>query len=859
MADVFISYAREDQDFVRKLQNALEERNRNSWIDLENIPLTAKWLEEVYAGIESANTFAFVISEDSINSDFCRLELAHAVKNNKRLVPIWHRNVEDEAVPHELASHQYIFLRDSDDFEEAFRRLIEALDTDLEWVHEHTWLLMRAKEWDSKSRDGSLLLRGKELKAAEALQAKEAEKEPKLTRLQQNYIQASHKAATKSKLLLLATVAFVLIVMGLGLVAVWERNKAATRELAGKALLMGDQGGESLQISALLAAEARNNRTGAAASIVADEVLRDVIALLARPGPRLSHETPVYAVAYSPDGEYVATASDDFAGLWKATSGKAVARLEHDGGVSNIIFSPNGRYVATATAVGTAYVWTVEGGERIARFEHKFAEEVSGQPSLAFSPDSKLLATSDGTKKAAYLWDISSNKQVKRLELDGPGLQVAFDPDGKYLATGSANVAQVWDVDSSREVSRVEHEQVVTGLEFSPDGERLATASYDHTAGVWDLESGKEVARFEHDGTLNGLDFSPDGKYLATASSDNTGRVWDIASGQEVARMHHLESVTRVAFSPDSKHVATASYDHTARIWDVESGSDLTLSHEGSVLYGVTFSPDGRYLATGGFDQTARVWDAKSGEEVARLEHDNIVKGVAFSPDSERLATASADGTARVWDVDTQKEVAKFEHDWQVYSVAFSPDGERLATASADGTARVWDVDTQKEVARETHDQQIWDVAFSPNGKFLALAGEDGKAWLWDIANKQANGAPMFHGGSVSSLNFSRDGKYLAAASYDYTARVWNVESGKEVARLTHDDILNGVAFSPDGKHLATTSSDGTVRVQQWLPAGLMNKACDHLTRNLTEAEWRRAVGGFYNRTCQGLPVPPED
>jgi hypothetical protein len=70
--------------------------------------------------------------------------------------------------------------------------------------------------------------------------------------------------------------------------------------------------------------------------------------------------------------------------------------------------------------------------------------------------------------------------------------------------------------------------------------------------------------------------------------------------------------------------------------------------------------------------------------------------------------------------------------------------------------------------------------------------------------------------------------------------------------------MLGGVAFSPDDEHLATTSSDGTVRVQQWLPAGLMNKACDRLTRNLTEAEWRQDVGGFYNGTCQGLPVPPE-
>src|SRR3712207_1350032 len=199
MADVFISYAREDEKFVRKLRDRLEEHKRHTWIDFEDIPLTAKWLEEVYRGVESADTFAFVISPDSVNSNFCRLELAHAVQNNKRLAPIWYRDVDDEAVPSDLASHQYIFFRDSDAFDEAFQRLIEALNTDLEQVRAHTRLLVRAKEWDSERRDRSFLLRGKDLEVAETLQAQEAEKETKLTPLQEDYIRASRRAATRFK------------------------------------------------------------------------------------------------------------------------------------------------------------------------------------------------------------------------------------------------------------------------------------------------------------------------------------------------------------------------------------------------------------------------------------------------------------------------------------------------------------------------------------------------------------------------------------------------------------------------------------------------------------------------------------
>jgi hypothetical protein len=75
--------------------------------------------------------------------------------------------------------------------------LLEALDTDMEWVHFHTRLLSGAKEWDKGGRDPSFLLRGKTLEEDERWQAKEAEKEPKLTSLQKEYILASRQAETK--------------------------------------------------------------------------------------------------------------------------------------------------------------------------------------------------------------------------------------------------------------------------------------------------------------------------------------------------------------------------------------------------------------------------------------------------------------------------------------------------------------------------------------------------------------------------------------------------------------------------------------------------------------------------------------
>ena len=88
MADVFISYSRKDIEFAQRIHQELEARNHEPWVDWQDIPPTAEWLDEVYAGIQAADTFLFIISPDSVVSEICTLEIEHAVQHNKRLVPV---------------------------------------------------------------------------------------------------------------------------------------------------------------------------------------------------------------------------------------------------------------------------------------------------------------------------------------------------------------------------------------------------------------------------------------------------------------------------------------------------------------------------------------------------------------------------------------------------------------------------------------------------------------------------------------------------------------------------------------------------------------------------------------------------
>jgi hypothetical protein len=153
VADVFISYSRKDSAFVRRLHEALTAAGRDSWVDWEDIPPTAQWRSEIYAAVEAADAFVFIISPDSLASKVCGEEVAHAVQHNKRIIPLLYRPPDDTThIDEAIASHNWIYCRDSDDFDAALQTLNTALDTDLSYVRAHTRLLVRARMGKSRSK-----------------------------------------------------------------------------------------------------------------------------------------------------------------------------------------------------------------------------------------------------------------------------------------------------------------------------------------------------------------------------------------------------------------------------------------------------------------------------------------------------------------------------------------------------------------------------------------------------------------------------------------------------------------------------------------------------------------------------------
>ncbi len=193
MAEVFISYARGDQGFVRDLHIALQKVNRDIWVDWHDIPRLADWEKEIFGAINAAHDFVFVVSPDSCKSEMCLKEVAHAAANSKRLIPVVYRDVLQSEWPPSLSRVQWVSFT-GEPFDLAFQKLIEALDTDLEWKRAHSRLLVKAAEWESSGSNDSFLLRKIDLQDAIGwlAQASSIQKE-RPTALEERYIRASQE------------------------------------------------------------------------------------------------------------------------------------------------------------------------------------------------------------------------------------------------------------------------------------------------------------------------------------------------------------------------------------------------------------------------------------------------------------------------------------------------------------------------------------------------------------------------------------------------------------------------------------------------------------------------------------------
>jgi TIR domain-containing protein len=197
---VFISYSRNDIDFADQLVAALDFSGFECVIDREGIAGGEAWERRLGNLISQADTVAFVLSPNSARSETCAWEVKEATRLNKRILPVVCRPLEGVSPPPHLRDLNYIFFYKEPKvpgagFGTGLASLITALNTDFDWLREHTRYLQRATEWDTGGQPANRLLSGDDIAQAKAWAARRPKSAPEPTTLQLDFIRASEEEA----------------------------------------------------------------------------------------------------------------------------------------------------------------------------------------------------------------------------------------------------------------------------------------------------------------------------------------------------------------------------------------------------------------------------------------------------------------------------------------------------------------------------------------------------------------------------------------------------------------------------------------------------------------------------------------
>jgi WD40 repeat protein/DNA-binding CsgD family transcriptional regulator len=536
-----------------------------------------------------------------------------------------------------------------------------------------------------------------------------------------------------------------------------------------------------------------------------------------------AHENWVRGLCFTPDGQYLISASEDRTiKLWQASTGEFVRTIGiHDDWVRAIALSPDGKQIASASRDGTVGLWDLQ-GEAMGRLQghHSFVRTV------AFHPQGAMLASA-GDDGIIRLWNPQALTEIAQLPGHSSLIQsITFSPDGKTLASaGWHDCVRLWDVESQtclRELSA----SFIRSLSFSDDGQYLAGGGDQRQSQVWDLRTGESLGQLSgHTQSIQSVQFKPRTHLLATSSEDKTVILWDIPQlkNRQILR-GYTYWVHSLALSPDGKQITSVGDDALVRRWNLLENSPTIAEaqpvmpgHQGR-LWSTAYSPDGRWLATSGDDRTVKLWVARNGRLVRDLPHSEWVRSLCFSPDGKILATGSTDNKIRLWTPrlgDQPFDILEGHSNW-IRTLAFTRDGKILWSSGDDGMIRGWHVQSGQCVV-QTADQnsRIWSLAV--NAQWLASGNDAGQVHLWHPETGKPQPSPYSKKRpAIRSIALHPTKPLLAVGHVDHVIRLWNLDNGDDQEFLGHEHWVRSLVFHPEKPFLFSGSQDGSIRQWQW-------------------------------------------
>lgn len=489
---------------------------------------------------------------------------------------------------------------------------------------------------------------------------------------------------------------------------------------------------------------------------------------------------------------------------------------------------------------------------------------------MALSPDATRLATTSSRGYAIHpiqIWDANTGELLFTLEAQMRGIHtLAFSPDSKTLASGdTGNTMRLWDMNTgtSRATFKISTSSF-HALTFSPNGKLLASGSYDGKVRLWDATVKKRegLSTFGgytamltirgHKNRVSALAFSPDGKTLITAGRSGSIRVWDTTTGSErFSCSGHFGNALGLVFS-ETGSTFTSVHRLTwnsvqLKDRDINTGNQISVRFLNIDNEFAAISPNGKTIVAHDYwrRNITQLWDVNAKRAYSTLKesakkaqgprYTEFQAGFTFSPDGTTVASGRRDNVVQLWDATVRPPAGlkKFfgsvdgrhprltirGHPVHVRTLAFSPDGNTLAGGSNAGAVYLWDAHTgTKLFTLKEHLNRVSALAFSPDGKILASGSANGEIILWNAANgTKTSGNIIKPRAIVSQLLFSLDGKILVSGNRRGIIQLWDVHTCRLLSTHTgHTALIPVLLFSPDGKTLASGATDATILLWNW-------------------------------------------
>ncbi len=874
-SDAFISYSRRDSDFVKQFVEALKNEDRTVWVDWEDIPPSADWWSEIEAGIEAASNFVFIISPDSVGSEICYKEIEHAVANNKRLIPILYREIYDRDLAGNMhpsvSSHNWIFMRESEDFNEAMRSFITTLDTDLAYVRMHSRLLVRANEWDNNERSNSFLLTGQEIVDAESWLAESSAKEPNPTQLHSEYILVSRQQQdSRQRRLLIGVSAGLVVAIMLailsGVLFVRSQSNLSLAQQRGTVAAEQAETAVAAQDTAVFNANLAEQN---AATAVFNADLAEQNAATAESALDLSEdrgtevavqaETAVFNADLAEQNASTAVFNANLAEQNAATAESALD-LSEDRGTEVA--------VQAETAVFNADL--AEQNASTAVFNANLAEQnaATAESALGLSERRGTVAAEQASTAVAaqgtalFNADLAEQNAATALFNEGLAIAAAATSEAserqarsQALAVSAQQVLDAGDVDlalalaiESGEINPllIQAQRVLS--QAAPLGVRLNIRSY--TDDVTFYQNPIQKATNPLGGGLAA--FHPDNTRVAVANADHSISLYDINARQEIQQYAgHRERITDLTFSPDGTRMISSSSTVEGNatsgrllLWDLDNPTAPTRL-EGHVqgINAIAVRPGGEEIASVADDGTVILWSMNTGLEIVRFTDNEAgpLKEVVWNREGNVLFALS-ENTTVIRTIDEDYDTLRLLSTGTSVYQGFSENreyGYNGGNQPGSGSLAIWNATSGTRVREfslqdfSINEEYVRFVDFSPREnqhvlvyleQWQRISGSDlfyrgNKMAVWDIfSNSQVRElTELSDEVRVTAMTYHPGGQYVLTADNDGRSNVITLRGAETGLPLReyrgHEAIIDQLLFSPNGNHVISIARDGNVRI----------------------------------------------